>query len=146
MNFKRLLPLFIALLGITFSAARAADSVVVNHLAEAKSSTATIRITDEIKILLPTPNPLPGYAWQIVSNDPRVLRLTSSPKSIGMIDRSTVGTEKTDAPAGPVAAWATSYLALRPGRSIVRVAYVKVSDRGEEIPSEVREITVMVHQ
>ena len=139
-----LLPLFLAALFVC-TGAREGGVLLVTHIADAKKSTASIRFADAIKIVLPTPeNPAPGFEWQIISNDTRVLRLTSSPKPAGPIDRSASADQSTPLPPGN--SWAVSFVGLRPGRSIVRFVYVRASDSGEETPVDNREIIVTVRE
>jgi hypothetical protein len=140
----RLVPLLFAVL-LVCTGAREGGLQLVTHVAEAKKSVASIRFAESIKIVLPTPeNPAPGFEWQIISNDTRVLRLTSSPKSVGSVDLP-AGADKSVAPA-KVNAWATSFVGLRPGRSIVRFVFVRASDGGEETPIDTREIIVTVRE
>jgi hypothetical protein len=160
MNLSKLLPILLAGFVLVVAGAHAAPPVVAIHVADQKKTSVTIRFTETVKIVLPTPSPAqPGYEWQIISNDSRILRLTSSPKPSDSIekilsadaDNSAAAKDKAPADKAPAtaraasgAAWATSFVALRPGRSIVRLVYIKGSDSGEEIPTDSREIAVTV--
>ena len=109
MNPKALLPLLLAVL-LSCAGARAAAPVVVTHLADGKKTALTVRITEEIKILLPAPaDAAPGFEWQILSNDSRILRLTRSPKAVTATDKPAA--DKSPAPAAGT--WTTSFFALR---------------------------------
>lgn len=125
----------------------AAPTVIDTFVADAKKATVRVRITHTLRVVLPVPSPdLPNHEWQITSNDARFLRMTSSPKPASAADRpGTKPDNKSDIPAvsGPV--WTVSLIALRPGRSILRLVYVRASNSGEEIPVDTREIVVTVH-
>lgn len=145
MKIQTLLSLLLGLM-LAVSEVRAAAPVVITHFAEAKKSAVTVRFTEEIRLLLPVPTETaPGYEWQILSNDPRILRLTSSPKLVTAPPKSAEKSAVPDASAAPAGAhWATSFVALRPGRSVVRLAYVRANAEREQTVSEQREITVNV--
>lgn len=147
MNLQKLLPSLLVGFLLMATGARAAAPVVVVHVADQKKTAITIRFTETVKIVLPTPSPASaGYEWQIISNDARFLRLTSSPKPSESIEKITgAAVDKSTAPSASGAAWAVSFVALRPGRSIVRLVYIKSSDSGEEIPTDSREIAVTVN-
>ena len=145
MNFKSLLP-FLAVAVLTFSSTRAAAPVIVPHVADDKKTAVTIRTTEEVKIMLPPPAAAaasPGYEWQIISNDSRILRLTRSPKPVAAEKAPAPG--KSAAPAAP-GAWSASFVGLRPGRSVVRFVYVRATTSGEETTTDSREIVVTVRQ
>ncbi len=144
MKLKTLLTYALAVAVLLFNDLHAASASVVNmHLAEAAKTTARIRITEGIRIILPTQAPLPaGFEWQITSNDPRVLRLTSAPKPVTSGEKTAKGEGTV---AVPESAWGVSFVALRPGRSIVRLVFIRASNSGEEIASDTREIVVTVH-
>jgi len=141
MNLKHLLSFIVAAAVLTFAEARDSGPVVITHVVDAKKTTATIRFTEEIKIVLPTPaDAPPAYEWVIMSNDSRILRLTKSPRPSGPADKSTA--EKSPAPAANT--WTTTFVALRPGRSIVRFVYVPAANNTVETPIDSREIVVNV--
>ena len=143
MTFKTLLPFILAGTLLTGAGARAATPVVITHVADVKKTIAAIRFTEEIRIMLPAPADAPaGHEWQIISNDSRILRLTSSPRPATAAGNAAV-TDKSTAPA-PSSVWATTFLALRPGRSVVRLAFVRADNKGVETPLETREINVNV--
>jgi hypothetical protein len=126
----------LAFLLVDLRAAAPVESLLV---ADGKKSAIRIRVTHALRVVLPTPTVMPGYEWQVLSNDVRFLRPTTGLKLVPAGDKAA---DKTD-PA--VQSWAVSFLALRPGRSILRVAYVRSASSGEEIPVEIREINVTVH-
>jgi len=142
MKFQTLLSLLVGLL-LAVSEVRAAAPVVITHVAEANKSAVTVRFTEEIRLLLPVPaDSGDGREWQILSNDPRILRLTSSPKLVTAPAKAAEKSNATAAPAGPH--WATSFLALRPGRSVIRLAFARVGGASGQTVVEHREITVNV--
>jgi hypothetical protein len=147
MKLNLILSSVLAGLLLAVTGARAATPVVITHVADAKKTALTLRITEGVRIVLPVPSPAPaGYEWQIISNDARFLRLTSSPKPAGSMAKAV---EKTEAAEDKTAsfsgdAWATSFVALRPGRSILRLVYIRASDSGEETAVDAREIAVTV--
>ncbi len=141
MNLKRFLTFIIAAAVLTPAEARDAAPVVITHVADAKKTTSTIRFTEEIKIVLSTPaDAPPAYEWVIMSNDTRILRLTKSPRPIGPTEKSTA--EKSSASAAN--SWIATFVALRPGRSIVRFVYVPVANKAVETPIDSREVVVNV--
>lgn len=143
MNLKPFLPFLIAVAGLMIVETRAAGPVIITHVADAKKTIATIRFTEEIRIMLPAPANAPaGYDWQIISNDTRVLRLTRSPRPATPAETAAVA-DKAAAPA-PGTVWSATFLALRPGRSVVRIACVRPTNKDEETPFETREINVNV--
>lgn len=143
MTLKVLLSFILAGTLLTVAGARAAAPVVITHVADGAKTIATIRATEQLRILLPAPANAPaGHEWQIISNDSRILRLTSSPRPATAAENAAV-TDKATSPA-PGSAWATTFLALRPGRSVVRLAFVRAVNEGGETPLETREITVNV--
>lgn len=124
----------------------AASPVVISHFAEAKKSTVSVRITEEVKLVLPpSEKGGKGFEWQIISHDPRVIRLVSSPRIHATSE--TVGTNADEKPVvAPPGSWSTTFLGLRPGRSIVRFVYFN-PDAGKEVtPVDTREIIVTVYQ
>lgn len=140
MNLRNVLIGFLGALLLTVSGIHAADPQVVTHVAAAAKTEVTVRYAEDIRILLPfAPDATSqrGFEWQIISNDSRILRLTSSPKPAP-------NTEKSTAP-NAAATWSATFLALRPGRSIVRFAYVRASESGVETPADSREIIVTVN-
>jgi hypothetical protein len=121
----------------------AAPAVVETHVADAKKSAVRIRITHGLTVVIPTPQARPDYGWQIISNDARFLRPTSELKrGGGEADKQAKADPK--APAAETT-WSMSFVALRPGRSILRLVYVPMNSKGEEIPIDSREIAVTVH-
>ena len=144
MTLKMLLSFILAGTLLTVAGARAATPVVIiTHVADGAKTIATIRATEQLRILLPAPAAAPAdHEWQIISNDSRILRLTSSPRPATAAENAAV-TDKATSPA-PGSAWATTFLALRPGRSVVRLAFVRAVNEGGETSLETREITVNV--
>lgn len=71
---------------------------------------ATVHIGDEVRFVLPAKRG-PNFVWQIVSNDPRLLRQSSAviykPGATGAAGTASV-----------------SFIAQRPSKSFVRFAYV----------------------
>ncbi len=143
MPLKTLLLFILAGTLLTGAGARAAAPVVITHVADVTKTLATIRAAEQLRILLPAPANTPAdHEWQIISNDTRILRLTSSPRPATAAENAAV-TEKA-APSAPGNVWATTFLALRPGRSVVRLALVRAVNEGGETPLETREINVNV--
>lgn len=143
MTLKMLLSFILAGTLLTVAGARAATPVVITHVADGAKTIATIRATEQLRILLPAPAAAPAdHEWQIISNDSRILRLTSSPRPATAAENAAV-TDKATSPA-PGSAWATTFLALRPGRSVLRLAFVRAVNEGGETSLETREITVNV--
>ncbi len=143
MKLRILLPLVVASLFVC--GAREGGNAVVTHVAEAKKSAATIRFADEIRIILPVTivgKSGASFEWQIISNESRVLRVTSSPKLVGPGEKTADG-EKTTGPA-PLSTWVASFVGLRPGRSIVRFTYVQTANTNQETQLDSREIIVTV--
>lgn len=139
MNLRNVLIGLVGALLLTSTTVHAATAQLVTHVATAGKTAVTVRYSDEISIMLPLAAdapPQPGFEWQIISNDSRILRLKSSPKPAPNTDKS----------ASPTAAstWISTFLALRPGRSVVRFAYVRARDSGVETPADSREIIVTV--
>lgn len=139
MTLRNVLIGLVGALLLASSMVRAATAQLVTHVATAGKTEVTVRYSDEISILLPLAAdapPQPGFEWQIISNDSRILRLTSSPKPAPNPVKSASPSAGTT--------WSATFLALRPGRSIVRFAYVRASDSGVETPTDSREIIVTV--
>lgn len=144
MNHKA--PLFlVAAVLCAVSPLRAASETVITHFAELKKSAAVIRITDELKLVLP-----PGEGagknmeWQIISNDARVLRVISSPRPATAGEK--IGNTEEEKPITvPAGSWSTMFLALRPGRSVVRFVYIDVQGGVVVTPTDTREIVVTVN-
>jgi hypothetical protein len=140
MNLRNVLLGLVGALLLVSTMVHAATGQLVTHVASAGKTEVTVRYSDEISIMLPLAadaTPQPGFEWQIISNDSRILRLTSGPKPAPNSDKS----------ASPTAAttWISTFFALRPGRSIVRFAYVRASNSGVETPTDSREIIVTVN-
>ena len=91
---------------------------------------ATVQTGDEVKFVLPARRG-PGFVWQIVSNDPRSLRQSS---------RLVFTPDATEA-AGTASA---AFIAQRPGRSVIRFAYVPVTTAKETALVDAYEIMVTV--
>jgi predicted secreted protein len=141
MNLRILLTLIITAAVLTPAEARDAAPAVITHVADAKKTTTTIRFSEEIKLILPVPADSPAaYEWQIMSNDSRILRLTSSPRPGGTTEKT--ATEKSATPAATT--WTATFLALRPGKSTVRFVYVPSANNPVETPIDSREIVVNV--
>ena len=144
MNHKALLFLLSAVL-LAISPLRAASATTITHYTEQKKSAAVIRITDELRIVLP-----PGVGankdmeWQIISNDARVLRVVSSPRPATVGEKIGVGEDEKPITV-PAGSWATTFLALRPGRSVIRYVYINPNGGPVVTPSDTREIVVTVN-
>lgn len=142
MNLKHLLTFIIAAAVLTSAEARDGAPVVITHVADAKKTTSTVRFTEELKIVLSPPaDAPPAYEWVIISNDARILRLTKSPRPSALPEKSSA--EKTPPPAAPNT-WTATFVALRPGRSIVRFVYVPTANNAVETPIDSREVVVNV--
>jgi hypothetical protein len=143
MILQTLLPFILAGSLLAGTGARAAAPVVITHVADVTKTIATIRYSEAIRILLPAPADAPaGHEWQIISNDSRILRLTRSPRPATAAENAAVSDQAT--PPAPGSVWATTFLALRPGRSVVRFAFVRPANQGVETTLETREINVHV--
>jgi hypothetical protein len=95
-----------------------------------RQTTATVRIGDELKFVLPAGRG-PGFEWQIVSNDPRCLR-----QSGGLVF--------TPGVKGGAGVSTVSFIAQRPSRSFIRFAYVPTTSGKEEEPVDGYQILVTV--
>ncbi|MCX6953659.1 MAG: hypothetical protein NTV51_16025 [Verrucomicrobia bacterium] len=139
------LPLLLAFVVFGTSApARDTPPVVVTHVAAAKKSETSLRFSEAIRIFLPAlPESGPGCEWQIMSNDARILRVSAVPKPATPADEAAAA-EKSGAPVTP-GGWVTTFFALRPGRSVVRLAYVRPTEPGETTAIATREINVVVN-
>lgn len=144
MKFSVLLSLLVfAVAGLTTTRGREAAPKVVPHVADVKKSETSLRFSEELRILLPAPpHAAAGCEWQIASNDPRILRLSAAPKPATPAELA--GAEKPDT-LGLAGAWSTTFFALRPGRSVVRLVYVLPSKTGESTALVTREIVVTVN-
>lgn len=144
MNHKALL-VFVSAVLLAVLPLRAASATVITHFAELKKSSAVIRITDELKLVLP-----PGAdgtkdcEWQIISNDGRVLRVIATPRPTPAGEKIG-GAEDGKSVLVPAGSWSTTFLALRPGRSVVRFVYLNPKAGTEVTPSDTREIVVTVN-
>lgn len=145
MKFHALLSLLAAVAIVLPTApAREPPPVVVTHVAAQKKSEASLRFSEAIRIFLPLPAEAgPGCEWQIISNDSRILRLSTAPKPATSADEA-AASEKSGAPVAP-GGWATTFIALRPGRSVVRLAFVQPAEHGEGTSVVTREINVVVN-
>lgn len=144
-RFTLLQLLLAAFIALPFVAAKDAPPTVVTHVAEAKKSETALRFAEELHLVLPAPaNGGPDCEWQITSNDPRVLRLSGEPKAATPADLAAAA-EKTGAPLAS-GAWTATFLALRPGRSVVRLVYVRAVQNGEATSLATREINVVVNE
>ena len=94
-----------------------------------KRETATLKVGQEFKVILPTTDA--RYVWEISSNDVRYLKQTGKIAAL---------------PGGPTAGATVPFLGARPGRSRLSFAYVRPSDNGETITEDTREIMVTVKQ
>lgn len=133
------------LIALPFAGAKDVPPTVVTHVAEAKKSETSLRFAEELHLVLPAPtNGGPDSEWLITSNDPRILRLSGGPKAATAADLAAAA-EKTGAPLAPGARTVT-FLALRPGRSVVRLACVRPAQHGEATSLATREINVVVNE
>jgi len=145
MKFHALLSLLAAVaLVLPIAPARESPPVVITHVAAVKKSEASLRFSEALRIFLPAPaEAAPGCEWQIISNDPRILRLSAAPKPATPADEAAAA-EKSGGPVAP-GGWTTTFLALRPGRSVVRLAFVRPAEHGEATSLVTREINVVVN-
>ena len=104
--------------------------VVLTLTPAERQTTATVRIGDELKFVLPDKRG-PGFVWQIVTNDPRCLRqsggIVFTPGAAGVDGVSTV-----------------SFIAQRPSRSFIRFAYVPATGGKEADLVDAYQILVTV--
>jgi len=99
-------------------------SVTLKLEPAAKKASTSIRYGEQINVVLPAAHT--GYVWQIISNDERILRQTDALK------------------AGLANTWSVSFLALKPGKSIVRFVCVQTSTSEEVEPIDRYDVTVKV--
>ena len=95
-----------------------------------KQTTATVRIGDELKFILPDDRG-PAFVWQIVSNDPRSLRQSG-------------GVVFTRGAKGAAGVSTVSFIAQRPSRSYIRFAYVPANGGKEAAIADAYQIRVTV--
>jgi len=129
---KHLVFAFVVAVALLAGTARAATPELTTHEATEKTSAITIRLAGTLKIVLPAMSK-PGHEWQIMSNDPRVLKVQAALKPVD------------DAKAaGKAVPWEITFVAQRPGRSLLRFIYTTRSAADVATPDEIREITVRV--
>lgn len=119
----------LATVGLLAATVRAAEIESVTHEALEKKTAVTVKTTGRLKIVLPGRGN-PGHEWRIVSNDPRIIRPSTTLRRSG--DTNNDGT------------WEISFIAQRPGRSIVRFVWAKAGETDVASPEETREVTVRV--
>ena len=129
---KRIFLTSLAAVALLLTAARAVVPDPVTHEATEKKSTVTIRTQGELKIVLPGKGEA-GFEWQIISNDPRILKPLSDVKPVSAAKSA----------EGPVA-WAITLVAQRPGRSVMRFLYARPTADNEATTTDSREVTVVV--
>jgi hypothetical protein len=129
---KRLVLSILAAAALLAGTARAATPEPVTHDATEKKTAVAVRVTGTLKIVLPAMNE-PGHQWQIISNDPRILKPQGEVKPV-------TGAKAPDKPVP----WEISFVAQRPGRSILRFVYVTSDKTDVATPDEMREVTVRV--
>lgn len=134
---KRVLPwLLVALLaGCAAPSAetgRNSEPPVVLTLAPTpKRATASARIGDEVRFVIPSDRG-PTYAWQIMTNNPHLMRQSS---------RMTYA----PGPAGPEGGTTSvSFIAQRPARTTIRFAYLPANSASEQEPVDAYEIVVTI--
>jgi hypothetical protein len=113
-------------------AAAAAGPEPITHEAAEKKSTVTVRLAGTLKIVLPTRSEA-GFQWQIIANDPRIIKPNGDVKP--------AASGKTADGAAP---WEVTFVAQRPGRSVVRFIWAKAGASEVASPDDVREVTVRV--
>ncbi|MSU24535.1 MAG: hypothetical protein EXS32_12030 [Opitutus sp.] len=100
--------------------------------ASPKHVAASLRAADELRIVLPAPAG-PDYVWQVVANDPQLLRQTSEVKYAPATAPGAAGTATI------------TFRALLPGRVLVRFVYVRAVARAEAEPTtDQYEVTINV--
>jgi hypothetical protein len=104
---------------------------VVSLAATTRRTTASVRIGDEVRFVIPSSRGL-GYAWQIMTNNPRLLRQSSRLAYVPGPTGSDGGTTSV------------SFVAQRPSRSTIRFAYLPADNAKEQEPAEVYEIVVTI--
>jgi len=129
---KRLVSAIIMGAALLAGMARAAAPEPVTHDASEKKTAVAVRVTGTLKIVLPAMTET-GRQWQIISNDPRILKPQAEVKP--------VTGAKTPGQSVP---WEITFVAQRPGRSIVRFVYVTADKTDLVTADETREVTVRV--
>lgn len=96
-----------------------------------KRASASARIGDEVRFVIPSDRG-PGYAWQIMTNNPHLMRQSS--KLI-----------YTPGPSGSEGGTTTvSFIAQRPARTTIRFAYLPTDSAKEQEPVDAYEIVVTI--
>lgn len=96
-----------------------------------KRAAASARIGDEVRFVIPSDRG-PGFAWQIMTNNPRLMRQSSK-----MV--------YTPGPAGSAGGTTTvSFIAQRPARTTLRFAYLPTDSATEQEPVDAYEIVVTI--
>jgi hypothetical protein len=129
---KRLVPLFVATVALLGAPLRAAEPVSIVHDAKEIKTAVTLTLPGQVKIVLPGRSEA-GYQWQTISNDPRIVRANGEPKL--------AATAPKDGSPRP---WEVTFVAQRPGRSIVRFVWTRPGVNDTATPDEFREVTVRV--
>jgi hypothetical protein len=100
--------------------------------AEHPNPDVAMEVIDAVEVVLPPgPAGTVGYAWEITSNNARVL------EQMGALKPGPLG----DAPGAP--ATTLSFFALKPGRSVLQFALVRPGE-AEETPASKCAVTVRV--
>jgi hypothetical protein len=132
LSMKRIVFSFVIGAALLAGMARAAPPEPITHDATEKKTSVTMRVTGTLKIVLPA-MPEAGHHWEIISNDPRILRPQAEVKPVA----GAKGADHT-------VPWEVTFVAQRPGRSILRFVYVTADKNDVATPDEMREITVRV--
>jgi hypothetical protein len=129
---KRIVFAFIVAVALLAGKARAVTPDLVTHEATEEKSSIVVTVTGTLKIVLPAMDE-PGHEWQIMSNDPRVLKPVGELKPLG-------GAKAIGKPVP----WEITFLAQQRGRSLLRFVYTTNSPTHVATLNEIREIAVRV--
>ena len=129
---KRIVFAFVVAVALLAGKARAVAPDPITHEATEEKTSVIVTVTGTLKIVLPAMDE-PGHEWQIMSNDPRVLKPLGGLKPVG------------DAKAaGKPVPWEITFLAQQRGRRLLRFVYTTKSPTDVATPNEIREIAVRV--
>ena len=129
---KRIGFAFVVAVALLAGKARAVSPDPITHEATEKRSSVIVGVSGTLKIVLPAMNE-PEHQWQIISNDPRVLKPLGELKPVG--DAKAIGK--------PVP-WEVTFVAQQRGRSLLRFIYAKQDPTDVATPDEIREVAVRV--
>jgi hypothetical protein len=129
---KRIVLSCLASVALLAGLGRADTPELITHEVTELKSAAVVRVAGSIKIVLPDKGE-PDHVWQIISNDPRIL------KPLGDVKRSAAPKA-----AGALGPWEITLVAQRPGRIVTRFVYTKPGGDDVLKPDDIRDVTVTV--